>query len=46
MTHLAEAVLALHISTSSMVRHLGYLLSTALFLEIDDVCQIWQLVDL
>ena len=29
VTHLAQAVLALHISTSSMVEHLGYLMSAS-----------------
>ena len=46
VTHLAQALLALHISTSSVVKHLGYLMSAALFLEIYDVYQIWQLANL
>lgn len=46
VTHLAQAVLVLHISTSSRVKHLGYLVSAAVFLEIYDVYQIWQLANL
>lgn len=45
VTHLAQAALALHISTCSMVKHLGHLLSAALFFEIYDVYQVWQLAN-
>lgn len=46
VTHLAQAALALRISTSAVVKHLGHLLSAALFLEIYDVYQVWQLANL
>jgi len=46
VTRLAQAALAVHIPASSMIKHLGHLLSAALFLEIYDVYQIWQLAHL
>lgn len=46
MTHLALAGLALHISAPWMVKHLEFLMSAALFLEIYDIDQIWQLANL
>lgn len=46
MTYLALAGLALHISAPWMVKHLEFLMSAALFLEIYDIDQIWQLANL
>lgn len=46
MTHLAQTALAARFPASSMIKHLGHLLGAALFLEIDDVYQIWQLAHL
>lgn len=46
VTHLALAGLALHISAPWMVKHLEFLMSAALFLEIYDIDQIWQLANL
>lgn len=42
VTHLAQAAPALHISAARTIKHLGHLVSAALFLEIYDVYQIWQ----
>lgn len=46
VTHSAQAVLALRISASLMGKHLGYLMSAALFLEIYAVYPAWQLANL